>query len=241
MEERSTLARKLPWFKLSAYTGKVILKHWILLFFVMTVSLAEMNCGITCINGEGPYTQPCPFAEGFYAMCARVFAFATYRGGHFNLCRDFSASDAYPGYAFGKSGARGILDCTGRWRCSWRSFLVIVVERFASPLPVSSVYQNLQHNLLRILARRVSRGSWVNRVLHVAYSATHSHQYGLALWAIVLLTARYAVERSGGAYYRPLRRLQLTNCIAAVLHSFDASLVVWGSPCRRGLEAITAF
>ncbi|EKF33334.1 aquaporin-like protein, putative [Trypanosoma cruzi marinkellei] len=240
VEERSYLARKLPLVKLSAYQAKFICEGIGSFVFVMTVSLAEMNCGITSINGKDRTRNLAPIAEGFM-LCVLVFAFGYISGGHFNPAVTFSAM-LIRAMRMEEAVAYWIAQVIGG---VLGALFGIVVNGFPRHLPAPQVYQNLPAYIFTgFLAEALFTGFLVTVVLHVAYSRQrNSHYYGLAI-GMCLLTARYSVGGVSGGAFNPAvaTGLQLTKCIAAgycipLMHLW----LYWAAPAAGAVGASLLF
>ncbi|RNF01660.1 aquaporin-like protein [Trypanosoma rangeli] len=239
-EERSYLARKLPLFKLSAYQAKFICEGIGTFIFVMTISLAEVNCGAAAINGKTRTRNLAPIAEGFM-LSVLVFTFGYISGGHFNPAVTFAAM-LVQAMRMEEAVAYWIAQVIGG---VLGAVFGTLVNGFPHHLPAPQVYQNLPgHVLTGFIAEALFAGFLVTVVLHVAYSRQrNNHYYGLAI-GMCLLAAGYSVGGVSGGAFNPAvaTGLQLTKCIAAgycipLMHLW----LYWAAPAAGAVGASLLF
>ncbi|KAH9578978.1 Major intrinsic protein [Trypanosoma melophagium] len=240
MEERSYLARKLPLIKLSAYQARFICEGIGTFIFVMTISMAEVNCGIISINGKDRTRNLAPVAEGFM-LCVLVFTFGYISGGHFNpavtfavmLIRAIRMEEAVAYWIAQVIG--GILGAV----------VGIIINGFPRHLPAPQVHKNMPGYVFTgFIAEALFTGFLVTVVLHVAYSKQRNHHYyGLTI-GMCLLAAGYSVGGVSGGAFNPAvaTGLQLTKCIAAgycipLMHLW----LYWAAPAAGALGASLLF
>ncbi|EPY30064.1 aquaporin-like protein [Strigomonas culicis] len=207
------LARSLPLIRLSLYQAKILCEAVGTFIFVMTISLAEMNCGLSAIDGKTHTRNLAPIAEGF-VLCVLIFTFGYVSGGHFN-----------PAVTFSVVMLRGVRieEAVGYWLAQvvgafFGAALGIITNGTTRHLPAPQVYQNSAENILiAFICEAVFTGFLCSVVLHVAYSQQkNNHYYGLAI-GMCLLASQYAVGGITGGSFNPAvaTGLQLTKFIAA--------------------------
>lgn len=212
-QERPFLARNLPLIRLSLYQAKVLCEGVGTFIFLMTISLAEMNCGLSAIDGKTHTRNLAPIAEGFM-LCVLIFTFGYVSGGHFN-----------PAVTFSVVMLRGVRieEAVGYWIAQvvggfLGAALGIITNGTTRHLPAPQVYVNdAEYIFIAFICEAVFTGFLCSVVLHVAYSQQKSnHYYGLAI-GMCLLSSQYAVGGITGGSFNPAvaTALQLTKFIAA--------------------------
>ncbi|KAK7198143.1 aquaporin-like protein [Novymonas esmeraldas] len=212
-EEKPFLARQIPLIKLSRYQANFVCEGVGTFVFVMTIALAEMNCGIMAVDGKAHTRNLAPIAEGFM-LCVLVFMFGYISGGHFN-----------PAVTFAVVMIRGmrVEEAMSYWVAQVVGALVgagfgVLVNGTTRHLPAPQVMQNTaEYVFSAFVAEAVFTMFLVTVVLHVAYSQQrNNHYYGLAI-GMCLLASQYAVGGVSGGAFNPAvaTGLQVTKFIAA--------------------------
>lgn len=239
-DEKPFLARKIPLLRLTAYQAKFICEGIGTFIFLMTISLAEMNCGISAIDGTNRTRNLAPIAEGFM-LCVLVFTFGYISGGHFN-----------PAVTFSVVMVRGIRveEAVAYWMAQVVGGILgagcgIIVNGTTRHLPAPQVYRNMpQYIFTAFVAEAVFTCFLVTVILHVAYSQQkNNHYYGLAI-GMCLLASQYAVGGVSGGAFNPAvaTALQITKFIAAgyvtpLMHLW----LYWAAPAVGAVGAALLF
>lgn len=198
--EKPYLARKIPLIRLSAYQAKFICEGVGTFIFVMSISLAEMNCGMAAIDGKTHTRNLAPIAEGFM-LCVLIFTFGYISGGHFNPAVTFSVV-MIQGMLVEEAIAYWVAQVVG---ALVGAFFGILVNGSSRHLPAPQVYQNTpEYIFIAFMAEAIFSGFLATVVLHVAYSPKqkNNHYYGLAI-GMCLLASQYAVGGVSGGAFNP--------------------------------------
>lgn len=213
VEEKPFLARKLPLLRLTRYQANFVCECVGTFIFLMTIALAEMNCGLLAINGSTHTRNLAPIAEGFM-LCVLVFMFGYISGGHFN-----------PAVTFAVVLIRGmrVEEAISYWVAQVIGGLFgagfgILVNGTTRHLPAPQVsYNTAEYIFSAFAAEAIFTMFLVTVVLHVAYSQQkNNHYYGLAI-GMCLLASQYAVGGVSGGAFNPAvaTALQVSKFIAA--------------------------
>lgn len=238
--ERPYLARKLPLLRLSSYQAKFLCEGIGSFIFLMTISLAEMNCGLSSINGTTRTRNLAPIAEGFM-LCVLVFTFGYISGGHFNPAVTLSVV-MVRGMRIEEAVAYWIAQVVGGILGAGYGILVNGTTR---NLPAPQVYRNMTEYVFTAFAAEACFTCFlVTVVLHVAYSQQkNNHFYGFAI-GLCLLASQYAVGGVSGGAFNPAvaTALQVTKFIAAgyvtpLMHLW----LYWAAPAAGAFVAALLF
>lgn len=211
-DDRPYLAKRLPLLKLSLFQARFLAEGIGSFVFVMTISLAEANCGKEALNGTTHTRNLAPIAIGFM-LCVLVFSFGYISGGHFN-----------PAVTLGVLLTRGIRIemAVAYWIAQCAGGLIgaayaVIANGTTRHIPAPQVYKNLaQYVVTAFVAEAIFTGILVTVVLHCAYSSQkNNHFYGLAI-GMCVLAAAYAVGGVSGGAFNPAVAfsLQVVKCIA---------------------------
>lgn len=240
VDEKPFLARKLPLLRLSAYQAKFLCEGIGSFVFLMTISLAEMNCGFSAIDGKTHTRNLAPIAEGFM-LCVMVFTFGYISGGHFNPAVTFSVV-LIRGMRVEEAAAYWIAQVVGGLV---GAFFGILVNGTTRHLPAPQVYRNLpEYVFTAFIAEAVFTMFLVTVVLHVAYSRQkNNHYYGLAI-GMCLLASQYAVGGVSGGAFNPAvaTALQISKFIAAgYVYPLMHLWLYWAAPALGAVGAALLF
>jgi glycerol uptake facilitator-like aquaporin len=212
-EEKPFLARQIPLIRLSRYQANFVCEGVGTFVFLLTISLAEMNCGILAIDGKTHTRNLAPIAEGFM-LCVLVFMFGYISGGHFNPAVTFAVV-LIRGMRLEEAMSYWVAQVIGAFLGAGFGILCNGTTRH---LPAPQVVQNTAEYIVSaFIAEGVFTLFLVTVVLHVAYSQQrNNHYYGLAI-GMCLLASQYAVGGVSGGAFNPAvaTGLQVTKFIAA--------------------------
>ncbi|EPY40923.1 aquaporin-like protein, partial [Angomonas deanei] len=161
-ENLQYLAAKLPLLKLSNLQRKVVCEGVGAFIFLLTISLAEQNCGLSAIDGKSHTRNLAPIAEGFI-LCVLIFTFGYISGGHFNPAVTFAVVMVH--------GMR-IEEAIGYWIAQvvgafLGSGLGILVNGTTRHLPAPQVYRNsTEYVFIAFMGETIFTGLLVLVVLH---------------------------------------------------------------------------
>ncbi|KPI86204.1 aquaporin-like protein [Leptomonas seymouri] len=239
-EEMPFLARQLPLIRLSRYQANFVCEGVGTFVFLLTISLAEMNCGVLSINGDSHTRNLAPIAEGFM-LCVLVFTFGYISGGHFNPAVTLAVV-LIRGMRLGEAMSYWVAQVIG---AIVGAGLGILINGTTRHLPAPHVMQNTPEYIASaFIAEAVFTLFLVTVVLHVAYSQQrNNHYYGLAI-GICLLAAQYAVGGVSGGAFNPAvaTGLQLTKFIAAGYATQLMYLwLYWAAPAAGAVGAAFLF
>ncbi|KAG5470228.1 hypothetical protein LSCM4_02922 [Leishmania orientalis] len=207
------LARQLPLLRLTRYQARFVCEGVGTFILLVTISLAEMNCGNLAVDGKAHTRNLAPIAEGFM-LCVLIFMFGYISGGHFN-----------PAVTFAVVMIRGmrVEEAMSYWVAQVLGALIgagisILVNGTTRHLPAPQVVQNTaEYVFSAFVSEAVFTMLLVTVVLHVAYSQQRSNDYyGLAI-GMCLLASQYAVGGVSGGAFNPAvaTGLQVAKFIAA--------------------------
>ncbi|CBZ36980.1 aquaporin-like protein [Leishmania donovani] len=239
-EKQPYLARQIPMIRLSRYQAKFVCEGIGTFIFLMTTSLAEMNCGNLAVDGKTRTRNLAPIAEGFM-LCVLIFMFGYISGGHFN-----------PAVTFAVVMIRGmrVEEAISYWVAQVVGALVgaglsIFVHGSTQHLPAPQVVQNTaEYVFSAFVAEAVFTMLLVTVVLHAAYSQQRNNDfYGLAV-GMCLLASQYAVGGVSGGAFNPAvaTGLQVTKFIAAGYFTQLLYLwLYWAAPACGAVAAAFLF
>lgn len=238
-DDRPFLARKLPLLKLSAFQAKFLAEGIGSFVFVMTISLAEANCGNANINGTTHTRNLAPIAIGFM-LCVMVFSFGYISGGHFNPAITLGVL-LVRGIRIELATAYWIAQCVGG---TLGAAYAVVANGSTRHIPAPQVYKNLpQYVVTAFVAEAIFTSILVTVVLHCNYSAQkNNHFYGLAI-GMCVLSAGYAVGGVSGGAFNPAvaLSLQLVKCIAGNCIPLMHLWLYFAAPAAGGVGAALLF
>lgn len=210
------LLQKLPVLKLSTFQAQFLVEGIGTFIFVLTISLAEINCGGASINTNSlkmsTHTRNlAPLAIGFI-LAVIVFCFGYISGGHFNPAITFGVL-LIKGIRVELAAAYWMAQCVGSVLGAGFAVLINGSSRhIAAPM----VAKNLpQYVFTAFVAEAIFSGVLVTIVLHVAYSKQKNNGfYGMAI-GMCVLSAAYAVGGVSGGSFNPAVAfgLQVVKCI----------------------------
>lgn len=222
------MAPQLPKLKVNPFQAKILLEGIGTFILVLTIALAETQCGKLAINGTTRTRNLAPLASGFM-LTALTFSFAYISGGHFN-----------PATTLGVLLVRGIRIelATSYWivqACGGMIASVFAILMTSEPrkIPAPQVYNNLPEYVFRGFAMEAFfTAAIVTVVLHVACSKQrNNHYYGLAI-GMAYCSASYAVGGVGSGAFNPAvaLSLQLAKCFTGNCIPMMHLWLFWGAP-----------
>lgn len=229
----------LPRFKLSLFQAKFLAEGIGSFVFVMTISLAETNCGNSAIDGVTRFRNLAPIAIGFM-LSTLVFTFGYISGGHFN-----------PAITLGVLLIKGIRIelASAYWVAQVAGGVIgaimgLIINGTTSRLPAPHVYKNAAEYVIRgFIAEAVFTAALVTVVLHVACSSQkNNHYYGLAI-GMCVMAAAYAVGGASGGSFNPsvATGLQLVKCMAGNCIPLMHLWLYWSAPAAGAVVAALLF
>lgn len=238
--ERLFLARKLPLLRFSPFHAKFICEGIGSFVFLMTISLAEMNCGLSAIDGTNRTRNLAPIAEGFM-LCVLIWTFGHISGGHFNPAITLSAM---------LIRGMGIEEAVTYWLAQVIGGILgagygILVNGTTRHLPAPQVHLNMpEYVFMAFAAEAVFSCFLVTVALHTSYSQQKSYRfYGFAV-GMCLLASQYAVGGVSGGAFNPAvaTALQITKFIAAGYVTPLMNLwLYWAAPAAGAFAAALLF
>lgn len=230
---------RMPFLKLSPSQCKVFVEGVGTFIWVMTVFLAECNCGKLAIDGITHTRNLAPIAEGFM-LSVMVCAFGYISGGHFNpavtvailLIKQIRVDLAIM-YIMAQ--------CIG---ALLGAIVGLAIQGTGGILPAPQVYLNLPEYVARGFAgEAIFTGAIVTVVLHVTCSTQRSnHYYGLAI-GMIYMSAVYAVGGVSGGSFNPAMAsaLQICKCVSGYCLPLMHMWLYWAAPCAGAVGAALLF
>lgn len=238
-DDRPFLARKLPLLKLSVFQAKFLVEGIGSFIFLVTISLAEANCGNAAVDGKTHTRNLAPIAIGFI-LCVIVFSFGYISGGHFNPAVTFGVL-LCKGIRIELATAYWIAQCVGG---TLGAAYAVIANGTTRHIPAPQVFKNLpQYVITAFVAEAIFTGILVSVVLHVAYSKQkNNHYYGLAI-GMCVLAAAYAVGGVSGGSFNPAvaLSLQLVKCVAGNCIPLMHLWLYWAAPAAGAVGASVLF
>ena len=205
------ILQKVPLLKLSTFQAQFLVEGIGAFIFIMTISLAEMNCGNNAIDGVAHTRNLAPIAIGFI-LSVVVFSFGYISGGHFNPAITFGVL-LIKGIRIEQAVAYWIAQCVGG---VIGAAFAVIINGTTRHIPAPQVYKNLpQYVFTAFVAEAVFSCVLVTIVLHVAYSKQKNNGfYGMAI-GLCVLSASYAVGGVSGGSFNPAVAfsLQAVKCV----------------------------
>ncbi|KAG5496298.1 hypothetical protein JKF63_02599 [Porcisia hertigi] len=240
VDERSFFARRIPLIRLSRYQANFICEGVGTFIFLVTISLAEMNCGRLAVDGKTHTRNLAPIAEGLM-LSVLVFMFGYISGGHFN-----------PAVTFAVVMIRGmrIEEALSYWVAQVIGAVLgagfsILVNGTTQRLPAPQVLQNTAEYIFSaFVAESVFTMFLVSVVLHSAYSQQGNNDFfGLAI-GMCFLASQYAVGGVSGGAFNPAvaTGLQVTKFLAAgYVTQLMYLWLYWAAPACGAVAAAFLF
>ena len=239
LAEKPFLLRKLPLLKMSLFQAQVMAEGIGSFMLLLTITLAEANCGISAINGTTRTRNLAPMAIGFM-LSVIVFTFAYISGGHFNPAVTLGAL-LVKGMRIELATSYWISQCIGG---VLGALFALFVNGTTIRLPAPHVHKNLpQYVILAFIAEAVFTGILVTVVLHVAYSKQRNNGfYGLAV-GLCVMSAAYAVGEVSGGSFNPAVAfsLQVVKCFTGNCIPLMHLWLYFAAPAAGALGASVLF
>ena len=230
---------KPPVVPLTPFQAKFLVEGIGTFVLVLTVYMAEIECGQSAIDGVNKLRNFAPIAAGFI-LAVMVFSFGYISGGHFNPAVTLGIMFVNV-IRIDQAIAYLIAQCIGG--ILGAAFGVLLSG--ASPtMPAPEVYGGLAEYIFRgFVAEAIFTGALVTVVLHVACSKQKdNHFYGFAVGMCVMASA-YSVGGVSGGSFNPAvaTGLQLVKCFAGYCMPLMHLWLYWGAPAAGALGASIAF
>ncbi|CCW60404.1 unnamed protein product [Phytomonas sp. EM1] len=237
---RPLLARKVPLPRLSKYQTRYICEGIGTFIFLLTIVLAEMNCGVSAIDNVHHTRNLAPIAEGL-VLSALIFTFGHISGGHFNPAVSFSALIL---------GEMRIEETVAFWSAQVIGAILgascgVIISGKTHPLPAPQIYRSTpEYVLMALILESIFTCFLVTVVLHIAHSQGNSdYYYGLTV-GMCLMALHYAVGGVSKGAFNPAvaTALQFIKFIAA---GYAAPLmflwIYWTGPVLGAVGATILF
>jgi glycerol uptake facilitator-like aquaporin len=230
---------QLPSFKLSAFQAKFLVEGIGSFVLVLTIALAELQCGNTAINGRTRTRNLAPIAIG-YMLTTLVFSFAFISGAHFNpavtvgvmLVRAIRLELAIPYIVAQVAGAVAAAICA------------LFLGGDITNLPAPHIFRNTPEFVIRgFIGEGVFSAVVVSVVLHVGCST----QKNLVSYAVAvgfcLMCCYYAVGGVSGGSFNPAvaTGLQFIKCMTGNCIPLMHLWLYWAAPMAGALGASVLF
>lgn len=230
---------KLPKLYLTSFQARYLAEGIGTFIFIMTISLAEINCGTAAIDGKTRLRNFAPLCAGI-TLSVLVFAFGYVSGGHFN-----------PAVTLGVLLTRGIKIeiAIAYWIAQISGGLVgaifgVLISGISHRLPAPQVYNNSTEYAVRaFIGEAIFSAALVTVVLHVTQSKQKdNHFYGFAIGMIVV-AAGYSVGGVSGGAFNPAvaTSLQLVKCLMGNCVPLMNLWLYWLAPAAGALGASVLF
>ncbi|CCW67712.1 unnamed protein product [Phytomonas sp. Hart1] len=212
-DARPLFARKISLIRLTEYQARLICEGIGTFIFLMTIVLAEMNCGVSAIDNIYHNHNLAPIAEGLI-ISGLIFTFGYISGGHFNPAVTSSALIL---------GEMRIDETLAFWSAQVIGAILgascgVFISGKTHPLPAPQIYYNApEYVLVTLIFEGVFTCFLVSVLLNIVHSKnSNEHYYGLTV-GICLMALYYAVGGVSKGAFNPAvaTALQLTKFVMA--------------------------
>ena len=230
---------KVPSLRLTQFQAKFLVEFIGTFLLVLTITLSELECGATAIDGKRRTRNLAPMAVG-YILSTLVFTFAYISGAHFNpavtvgvmLIRAIRVELAIPYIMAQVTGAFAA------------AIAALVIGGDVTNVPAPHVYKNLPEFVIRgLIGEAIFSAVLVTVVLHVGCSRQKNMlTYGLAV-GFCVMSITYAVGGVQGGAFNPAvaTGLQLIKCLTGNCIPLMHLWVYWAGPMGGALGASILF